>query len=139
MTECEGLRILPCQFNGDGVRMRPSHQALAGGFTEGRAELDARRLSNQGFVEILNRLDEVRLPEAEVGHLRLVNLHLDGLQGDFPVTSKRGRLAAFTSRCKAARRCGTARPTVLQSHHTESNPYSRRPVPKARSISFGSA
>ncbi len=77
------FRVVPGQFDHGRVGARPSHQALARCLAEGQAELDARHGPHQGFVEILDGLDEVRLPEDEIDRLGLVDFDCRELHEGF--------------------------------------------------------
>ncbi|MOA22911.1 hypothetical protein D3C78_1435060 [compost metagenome] len=74
MARTDGLRILLRQVDHRAVGPGPAHQAFPRRFAEGQAELDAGDGTHQGFVDVLDRLDEVRLAEDEVGVFRLIDL-----------------------------------------------------------------
>jgi hypothetical protein len=62
----------------------PANQALAGRLAEGQPKLDARHGGNQCLMNILHRLDEVRLAQNEVGIIGLFDLHDEKLHGSSP-------------------------------------------------------
>src|SRR5574340_401912 len=57
------------------VRAAPADQPFSGGFAESQTELDARHMGDQGLVDILDGLDEMRLPEDEVGLFGFFDLY----------------------------------------------------------------
>jgi hypothetical protein len=67
------------------IGARPADQAFARRFAEGQAELDAGHGVDQRFMDILNRLDEMRLAEDEVNGFRLLDLNC----GEFDFHSNR--------------------------------------------------
>jgi hypothetical protein len=63
------------QFRHGWVGAGPADQAFAGRLAEGQPELDARHGGDQRLVDVLDRLDEVRLAQDEVGVVGLLDLH----------------------------------------------------------------
>ncbi|MNP41067.1 hypothetical protein D3C76_1347480 [compost metagenome] len=79
MACADGLGIFLCKFNHGGIGAGPSHQTFSRGLAKGHAKTDTRHGIDQCFVDILDRLDEVRLTQDEVRIFRLFDFQRDEL------------------------------------------------------------
>ena len=75
MAGADGLCIANGQLLQSLVGARMSHQRVAGGFAKGDAELNAGDRVDQGFVDVLDRLDEMRLREDQVQCVGILDLN----------------------------------------------------------------
>jgi hypothetical protein len=66
------------------IGARAPHKAFAGGLAEGETKLYTRHSADQGLVDILDGLDEMRLPEP------VISASLAPQSPDKPVSSKLG-------------------------------------------------
>ena len=75
--EIQGVALR--QFHELRVSATHTDQAWPRGLAERQAKFDASDARHQSFVQILNRLDKVRLPEDDIDLIRLVDLHARGM------------------------------------------------------------
>src|SRR5215472_893113 len=93
----DGCGVLLRQFRHGGVGAGPAHQALAGRLAEGQPEFDARYCTDQRLVDVLDRLEEVRLTQDEVRVVGLLDLDRGELHVDPPIAGAL-TLASWRSR-----------------------------------------
>ena len=82
VTRAERERVAARELLEPGVGAGPADQAFPRRFAEGQAEPDTGHGGDQSLMDVLDRLDEVRLAEDEVRSLRLVDLYGNELHID---------------------------------------------------------
>ncbi len=73
MPGADRLHVMHRELRQVGVCSAPADQAWPGRFAERQAEADAWHTTHQGLVQVIHRLDDVRLTEDQVDVLGLVD------------------------------------------------------------------